>query len=336
MNYIYTRQFYLRILKKEMIMNKQMVNLMQVNLNLIVILDSLLKEKNTTKSGKKLHISQSSISKALKQLREIFEDELLVRGHFSSEMSLTPAALGLIEPVSKIIKDLKNLFIKNDFNPASSNMHFKIGFNDTCTSLVLSNILKKISAVAPNIKISIINILDFTSYEVFDRHIIDFIVGYYPKAPKSIPSKILSTHSLVAVADKNNNKINKSTTVEQFFKQPHIVITHGKNKSIATGTNEVYKNLLSKFKVENFRYTEVPHSLAGISIIKDSDFISIVPKRIAEKFSDTFNLKIIPLPYDTPKIPISIFWKTETDNSIPHQWLIKIIEETFLTFVQVD
>ena len=183
-------------------MKKQPVNLMQINLNLIVILDSLLHEKNTTRSGKKLHISQSSISKALKQLREIFEDELLVRGRFSSEMNLTPVAVSLIEPVNKVIKDLSHIFIKNKFDPATSDMHFKFGFNDTCTSLILTHILNKVTEIAPNIKISVVNIVDIDSYEAFERFGIHLAVGYYPKAPKNICSKYLTNHSLVCVADK--------------------------------------------------------------------------------------------------------------------------------------
>ncbi|MCP4181278.1 MAG: LysR family transcriptional regulator [bacterium] len=310
-------------------MNKQPVNLTQINLNLIVILDSLLREKNTTRSGRKLHISQSSISKALKQLREIFEDELLVRGHFSSEMSLTPMALELIEPVSKAIKDLNYIFIKNEFIPTTSDRHFKIGFNDTCTSLVLSTMLKKIANTAPHVKISVINMIDFTSYKIFEKFGVDLIVGYYPKAPASICTKPLAKHSLVCIADKKNRKITKAISIEKFFKQPHIVITHGKNKSINEGTNELYSDFLKRYKVKNFKYTEITHTLAGISVIKDSDFISIVPERIAEKFSPIFNLKIIPLPYEHQKIPISMYWKPENSNSASHQWLMNITEEAF-------
>ena len=48
------------------------------DLNLLVALDALLLERNTTRAAEKLHLSQSAMSNALSRLRDYFEDELLV------------------------------------------------------------------------------------------------------------------------------------------------------------------------------------------------------------------------------------------------------------------
>ncbi|KQP44665.1 LysR family transcriptional regulator [Pseudorhodoferax sp. Leaf274] len=48
------------------------------NLNLLVVLDALLEEKNVTRAAERLHIGQSAASGSLAQLRSYFGDELLV------------------------------------------------------------------------------------------------------------------------------------------------------------------------------------------------------------------------------------------------------------------
>ncbi len=56
------------------------MNLEKINLNLLVALDALLTERQVTRAAHKVNISQSAMSIALAQLRELLQDEVLVRG----------------------------------------------------------------------------------------------------------------------------------------------------------------------------------------------------------------------------------------------------------------
>lgn len=59
------------------------MNISKINLNLLIALDSLLTECNVTRAREKIFITQSAMSNVLKQLREIFQDELLVMTVFA-------------------------------------------------------------------------------------------------------------------------------------------------------------------------------------------------------------------------------------------------------------
>ena len=63
------------------------------DLNLLVALDALLTERNVTRAGNRLNLSQSAMSGALARLRHYFRDELLVP--VGRQMVLTPVAEGL-------------------------------------------------------------------------------------------------------------------------------------------------------------------------------------------------------------------------------------------------
>jgi hypothetical protein len=62
------------------------MNLQRVDLNLLVHLDVLLREKNVTRAAEQLGITQPAMSNILRRLRKLFNDPLLVR---SSE-GMTP------------------------------------------------------------------------------------------------------------------------------------------------------------------------------------------------------------------------------------------------------
>ena len=52
------------------------MNLQRFDLNLLVALDALLTDKNVTRAGRRMNLSQSAMSGALARLRGFFQDEL--------------------------------------------------------------------------------------------------------------------------------------------------------------------------------------------------------------------------------------------------------------------
>src|SRR3546814_13825363 len=52
------------------------MHLTGLNLNLLVVLDALLREKSVTKTAVRLNVTQPAISSALQRLREYLEDPL--------------------------------------------------------------------------------------------------------------------------------------------------------------------------------------------------------------------------------------------------------------------
>ena len=78
------------------------MNLRQFDLNLLVALDALLAERNVTKAGERLHLSQPAMSGILSRLRHAFGDELLVR--VGRNLEPTVLASDLAGPVHEIVQ----------------------------------------------------------------------------------------------------------------------------------------------------------------------------------------------------------------------------------------
>ena len=54
-------------------------NLRSVDLNLLVVFDALMAERNVTRAAERNGLSQPAVSKALNRLRYLFDDPLFVR-----------------------------------------------------------------------------------------------------------------------------------------------------------------------------------------------------------------------------------------------------------------
>src|SRR5579864_1428145 len=95
-----------------------------LDLNLLVALDALITERNISRTGEKIHLSQSATSGALARLREYFKDALLVP--VGRRMVLTPLADELAQPVRQLLVQADAIIHRRPgFSPKTSERTFR-------------------------------------------------------------------------------------------------------------------------------------------------------------------------------------------------------------------
>ena len=73
-------------------MNK--IDLRRVDLNLLVVFETLMAERHVGRAAQRLNVSQSAVSHALSRLRELFDDPLFARHPKGIEPTKHCLALG--------------------------------------------------------------------------------------------------------------------------------------------------------------------------------------------------------------------------------------------------
>ena len=128
------------------------MNLRQFDLNLLVALDVLLTERNVTRAGERLFLSQPAVSGILARLRHAFQDELLVR--VGRNLELTAFAADLAEPVHDAVRQIEDLLnLRRPFEPESAQWSFRVAASDYVVFLLLGTLLRSLTALAPNISV---------------------------------------------------------------------------------------------------------------------------------------------------------------------------------------
>jgi DNA-binding transcriptional LysR family regulator len=93
-------------------------NFRNFDLNLLLVLDGVLREGTLSNAAKALNVSQPTISSSLAKLREILQDELFVRS--GNGMQPTPRALALKEPIQRVLAAVKGEILDTvRFDPAT-------------------------------------------------------------------------------------------------------------------------------------------------------------------------------------------------------------------------
>ena len=150
-----------------------MARLHKVNLDLLPVLHELLRTRSVTRTAQSLGITQPAVSRALRQLRGAFDDQLLISA--GRDARLTERAETLIAPLGRALGEL-DLLLKpaGPFDPATEAVHLVINTADYVTQL-LAPILAEICArEAPHV------VLEFTwtgTRTAEDLAKIDFMIG---------------------------------------------------------------------------------------------------------------------------------------------------------------
>src|SRR6476620_9388596 len=105
-----------------------MYDIKKIDLNLLVVLDALLDERNVTRAAARLGYTQPTISGMLARLRDLFGDPLFVRAQRG--LVPTPRALALAVPLKRLIADSRRLVASDLFDPATAEVTFIISSND--------------------------------------------------------------------------------------------------------------------------------------------------------------------------------------------------------------
>src|SRR6516225_1962449 len=153
------------------------VNFARIDLNLLVYLDALLRERSVTRAATRIGIGQSAMSHNLARLRELFGDELLTRG--PDGMRLTPRAMALLEPLKTLLAQVEALVSRDQtFDPATAVRTFRFGLPDSMEILIMPRLLARMREVAPGIHLRLYNIDSSRLLDELDADELDLAIGY--------------------------------------------------------------------------------------------------------------------------------------------------------------
>jgi DNA-binding transcriptional LysR family regulator len=127
-------------------------NFRNFDLNLLLVLDAVLREGTLSNAAKALNVSQPTISHSLAKLREILQDELFVRS--GNGMQPTPRALALKAPIQRVLAAVKGEVLDTGrFDPAAEIRPYTITTSDIGETLLLPRVVARLTQDAPKVNL---------------------------------------------------------------------------------------------------------------------------------------------------------------------------------------
>ena len=132
------------------------LSLRSVNLNLIPILQALLREGGVSKAARVLGLSQPTVSVALAKLRAVLRDPLLVQ--VEGKWELTTRAQALIEPVETVCQSLEVICNPAPYDPRTAQGIITIALPDAAATVIAPPLVEALREHAPGLQLHFVDV----------------------------------------------------------------------------------------------------------------------------------------------------------------------------------
>jgi LysR family transcriptional regulator, nod-box dependent transcriptional activator len=292
------------------------------DLNLLVVLDALLEEKNVTRAAERLHIGQSAASGSLARLRDYFGDELLVM--VGRQLRLTPLATTLVQPVRESLLSVKAAISATpEFDPGTATGNFTVCASDYVTTVMLADALQRISKMAPNLMVDVRG-PPKDVFELTERGSIDLLV-----MPEQYMERLTYakqrwfTDDQICMVCARNTQVGDAITFDEYMAMGHVAVRFGDARAV---TFEGWflprygKQRRIEIGVDNF--STLPLLIIG------TNRIATIHRRMAEHFARYLPVRLIPPPFEIPTLVAMMCWPPHRDKDPAHQWFRSMLIES--------
>lgn len=296
------------------------MSIRRFDLNLLLTLDVLLREKSITRAAERLSLSQPAVSGALNRLRALLDDPLLVRA--GREMELTARAQALVEPVRLAILQIEAaLGAEPEFSPRTARREFVLVLSEEVVPELLPALVRQLAAEAPGIRChtELVSATSLGRLEIGEAHLglcLDNARIYQARAwSQNLRQQRLRPVQWVAAVDRDNPAIGERLTLDAWLAAPQAFGVPGSHHGPA---EEVARLLLG---VDLNIQLTVPSLLHLPLVLGGTPYVATLPQRIATHFAARLPIRTLPLPVETPALHELLLWHERFETDPAHRWL---------------
>ena len=286
-----------------------------------MVFHAILSNGSITAASEALGVSQSSVSKQLKNLRHYFGDELFVRS--GSGMAATSKALSIAPQIANLISSFESLHGEIDFDPGLIQRDFVISTSDEVQHYLLPQLTERIASTSPDSRI-IFKVLDSDyAAKQLESGSVDLAITLNRHVPEHLKQKLLFSDDFVVIYRRGHPLQGKRLTLDRYLSASHMMVSP---------LGDVFgpvDELLFSYGHQRFVSLVVPHFMQVANALRHSDLILTLQRRACEELMKDHALEITPLPLMTRPVNYFLFWHKRYDKDSTNRWLRQLCCEIF-------
>ncbi|MBN9695290.1 MAG: LysR family transcriptional regulator [Zoogloea sp.] len=294
----------------------------QLDTYLLRMLCLLVTERSVSRTALKLNQSQPAVSLALKRLRQILGDPLLVRE--KSGMVPTERALTLLSHAKGALAEIDRMtFSPESFDPQTSRYEFRVGAPDYLAPIFMAGVVERIRKEAPQVRLSLQSL--GPSFD-FERSLaegdLDVVIGNWPEPPHRMHLSMLLEDEVVCLVAANHPLARKGMTAEDYQRAAHIVpMPYSISQRGVVDTMLATHRINRDERVVVQSFTTAPYLLLG------SDLVFTTTRHFARFYADLLPLAILPSPIPFPDMRFYLLWHERNHLTPAHRWIRRLLSE---------
>jgi DNA-binding transcriptional LysR family regulator len=295
--------------------------LQQIDLYLLTVLHHLLSDRNLSRVAVRLDTNQPAMSAALKRLRELTGDELLVK--FGRDMVLTEFAQGLQAPLASILVQSERLFRGQEtFDPKATERVFRIATSDYLDPMFIPRLVVELKSAAPKARIEIRSLnIEIDHREQLGNGTLDLVISNSLLPPEDMHRGVLLTDEIVCLVAKDH-PLTHDNSIARYLASEHVA-----PMATAPGTSGLVDDHLANQGLSRSVGVYCPYFSLIPAMVADSELVLTTGLRFCSRFVGQLPLQIVPCPVPFPAMTYYTLWHGRVHHSDAHRWLRSLVKQ---------
>jgi DNA-binding transcriptional LysR family regulator len=292
------------------------MKLERVDLNLLPILDAVLRTQSVTRAAALVGLSKPAASHALARVRAQLGDPILVRS--GQAWVLTERAQAIGERVhAALVEAQRVLSAERPFDPRTLRREFRVHATDQMLSLLGLALGHAVTAAAPHVGLRFLPLAHDEPAAL--RGDVDLALGVFHDLPPDLRTQTLFDDRFACVVRAGHKTIKGKLTLDQFLAVKHVVIApRGDAGSVVDAA-------LAKLGRTRRAVRWVPYYASALEMVAGSDCMATISERFARHHAARFGLQVLAPPFALPRCAGAQVWHPRLDMQPAHAWLRRLI-----------
>lgn len=304
------------------------MRLKNLDLNLVIVLDALLRERSVSIAAVSLNLGQSAVSSALARLREHYRDELLTP--VNRQMVPTALALELQGAVTEWLQGVDSIVnTQTEFNPQQTPREFVVLCSDYISATFIPGLITRLAEQAPNASLAIrpLNTYPLASSptENIARRGAHFSILPSEYCSPTHGSSELFHERFCCVAWSGNPLVHDHLSLQLLHDLQHVAVQFSDDTPDALDARTLAMSGISRMS-----RVVVDQFMLAAELVTGTSYITMVPLRLGRLMAESLPLRVFELPPGTGKFEFieALQWNQGQLDDPALRWFRDLVIET--------
>ncbi len=281
------------------------MSIASIDLNLMLVLHTVLTERNVARAAERLHVTPSAVSNSLARLRDLLADPLVTRK--GRGIVPTPRAIELAPAIARAIHELERALQAAPFDAASCARMFTLAVADAGQVTWLPRIAAAMAREMPLAHLRVVGIDSLVSLGNLTSSEIDLHIGKRGKGA-GLHVEPLFEERTVLVARRGHPAIGKRLSRRALAGLRHVRVEMLPGRNLRDLVAAAY----ARAGVPREVVMTVPSFTAAAAVVAASDLVATVPASLHAVQGPQLGLSAVVGRVPTHTIEMALCWHERT------------------------
>ncbi len=283
------------------------MSISQLDLNLLVVLRTVLSERSVTRAARRLHVTPSAISNSLARLRQALDDPLVIRS--GRGIVATPRAAALAPVLDRAFQDLDRAIQGDAFDASSTTRQFTLAIADAGQIVQLPHLVSELAQRMPRARLRVVGIDTLLSTGGLAGTEVDVAVAALPEKTPGVHAVPLYEEHTTLVARRGHPLVGRALSKRQLGGLRHVDV------QVAPGRG--YRELASAYArlgIDRDVALVVPSFAAAAAVVAGTDLVATLPESFVERLGPSLGVR--KLARSAPRVTVTLLlaWHERTEH----------------------